>query len=44
MKIVIILIFMLTVGCSQNNKEVKWNDPGFTVVRAIITNGMSLGK
>ena len=44
MKRVIILIFMLTVGCSQNNKEIKWNDPGFTVVSAIITNGMSLGK
>ena len=45
MKTLLILIFIFTIGCSaKKEKSIKWNDPGFTVVRAIFTNGLSLGK
>jgi len=45
MKTLLILIFIFTIGCSaKKEKSIKWNDPGFTIVRAIFTNGLSLGK
>jgi hypothetical protein len=44
MKIILILLFIFTIGCSKNKDTIKWNDPGFSLVRTIVTNGVSLGK
>jgi len=44
MKIILILLFIFTIGCSKNKDTLKWSDPGFSLVRTIVTNGMSLGK
>jgi hypothetical protein len=44
MKTILILTFIFLIGCSKNQETLKWNDPGFTVVRAVLTNGLSLGK
>ena len=33
-----------SVWTAKCEKRVDWNNPGFTVVRTIITNGTNLGK
>ena len=33
-----------SVWTTKCEKKVNWNNPGFTVVRTIVTNGTNLGK
>ena len=33
-----------SVWTTKCEKKVDWNNPGFTVVRTIVTNGTNLGK
>ena len=50
--ILIISILALTTGCTktvcisdiQCEKKLDWNNPTFTVVRTIITNGANAGN
>ena len=47
-----LLLLVILSGCMKTTcftdthceKKVDWNNPGFTVVRTIITNGTNLGK
>ena len=51
-----LLLLMILSGCMKTTcistsvwttkceKKVDWNNPGFTVVRTIVTNGTNLGK
>ena len=52
----IIFLTLILSGCMKTTcishsvwemkceKKVDWNNPGFTVVRTIVTNGTNLGK
>ena len=51
-----LLLLVILSGCMKTTcvshsvwqtkceKKVDWNNPGFTVVRTIVTNGTNLGK
>jgi len=53
---ILILLMVILSGCMKTTcvshtiwstkceKKVDWNNPSFTVVRTIITNGTNLGK
>jgi len=32
------------VGPNKCDKEVDWNNPGFSIIRTIITNGTNVGN
>ncbi len=51
-KIILIISIVTLTGCMKTTcltdtdctKKVDWNNPGFTVVRTIITNGANIGN
>jgi hypothetical protein len=51
-KIILIISIIALTGCMKTTcltdtdceKKVDWNNPGFTVVRTIITNGANMGN
>ena len=55
-KIILIISILALTGCTKTvcyshsvwsmkcEKKVDWNDPTFTLVRTIITNGANAGK
>ena len=51
-KIILIISIVALTGCMKTTcltdtdceKKVDWNNPGFTVVRTIITNGANVGN
>ena len=55
-KIILIISILALTGCTKTicgsyspgemycKKKVDWNNPGFTVVRTIITNGANAGN
>ena len=51
-KIILIISIIALTGCMKTTcltdtdceKKVDWNNPGFTVVRTIITNGVNVGN
>ena len=55
-KIILIISIIVLTGCMKTTcvshsvwdvkceKNVDWNDPGFTVLRTIITNGANAGN
>ena len=51
-KIILIISIVALTGCMKTTcltdtdctKKLDWNNPGFTVVRTIITNGTNLGN
>ena len=51
-KIILIISIIALTGCMKTTcltdtdctKKVDWNNPGFTVVRTIITNGANIGN
>jgi hypothetical protein len=51
-KIILIISIIALTGCMKTTcltdtdceKKVDWNNPGFTVVRTIITNGANVGN
>ena len=51
-KIILIISIVALTGCMKTTcvtdtdctKKVDWNNPGFTVVRTIITNGANAGN
>ena len=51
-KIILIISIVALTGCMKTTcltdtdctKKVDWNNPGFTIVRTIITNGANAGN
>ena len=51
-KMLLIISFVILSGCMKTTcltdtdceKKVNWNDPGFTVLRTIVTQGANVGK